>query len=353
LVVFHGYGFNGHIFHRLLPIAASSHIRLVVVNRRGYAGSTPFKPEDTDPFDPSGPELEDETGSAVPRSPRTMAELYTTFLQQRGAEVARFLQKFIEIEKIPPKSEEGGRAMGGICRLGWSLGNVVTLSMLAFANTYDPALMKQLEPYLRKVVIYDPPHHALGYPTPKDTYNPLFDQALPIHERHLRFSEWVSSYYSHSSAILDPKTSVDSLLNGLLEQRNGKSSKSPTITNLPAEDIAKGLETITPGHADAFLLLDQARPVHKHVRIRAIFGNYNQGNSPFVLPNTGISYIWATESVWETVFAMKSLEADVVNPASYYYLARPVKFFALQGGNHYMHWDDPLKALATFSQAVE
>lgn len=171
LVVFHGYGFNGRkyfplvsattnykvcidIFHRLLPIAASSHIRLVVVNRRGYAGSTPFKPEDTDPFDPSGPELEGETGSAVPRSPRAMAELYTTFLQQRGAEVARFLQKFIKTEKIPPKSEEGGRATGGISVLGWSLGNVVTLSMLAFANTYDPALMKQLEPYLRKVVIY-------------------------------------------------------------------------------------------------------------------------------------------------------------------------------------------------------
>ncbi|HEV7736417.1 MAG TPA: hypothetical protein VGO47_03465, partial [Chlamydiales bacterium] len=142
------------IFHRLLPIAASSHIRLVLLNRRGYAGSTPFSPEDVAPFAES---LESDTGTepTLSRSPRVIAELYTSFLQQRGAEIARFLQKFIEIEKISPTlAAEGGRAIGGISLMGYSLGNILSMSMLALANTYDPALIKQLEPYLRKVVIY-------------------------------------------------------------------------------------------------------------------------------------------------------------------------------------------------------
>jgi hypothetical protein len=122
----------------------------VVVNRRGYTGSTPFTPEDVAPFNP---EIS-ETKSGVPSFSRDVAELYTLFLQQRGAEIARFLQKFIEIEEIPSQTLGGVRAAGGISVMGWSLGNVITLSMLAFANTYDPALTKSLEPYLRKVIIY-------------------------------------------------------------------------------------------------------------------------------------------------------------------------------------------------------
>lgn len=68
--------------------------------------------------------------------------------------MARFLVWFIDNERIPPRSDNASRASGGISLLGWSLGNATTLSMLAFANTLDPGLMRKLEPYLRKVVIY-------------------------------------------------------------------------------------------------------------------------------------------------------------------------------------------------------
>ena len=68
--------------------------------------------------------------------------------------MARFLAWFIEKEKIPLRFNDAGRASGGISLLGYSLGNVTTLSMLAFASTLDPGLMKKLEPYLRKVIIF-------------------------------------------------------------------------------------------------------------------------------------------------------------------------------------------------------
>jgi len=174
LVIFHGYSFNSRklpflsrknshkycfllidIFHRIVPIAVASHVRVVLVNRRGYAGSTPFTPEETAPFDPAqGANADVQDGSAPAPSTRMVAQQYTAFLQQRGIEIARFLAAFIDSENIPPKSEDGSRALGGISIMGWSLGNVVTLSMLAFANTFDPILLDKLEPYLRKVVIY-------------------------------------------------------------------------------------------------------------------------------------------------------------------------------------------------------
>ena len=131
-------------------------MRLVTMDRRGYAGSTPFSEEETSLIDPllSVTSSEDETPSATSRSNRVVSGHYTTFLQQRGAEMARFLAWFIEKENVPPRSKGAGRAIGGISLLGYSLGNITTLSMLAFASTLDPGLMKKLEPYLRKVIMF-------------------------------------------------------------------------------------------------------------------------------------------------------------------------------------------------------
>jgi hypothetical protein len=147
------------IFHRLLPIAAATHVRLVTLNRRGYAGSTPFTEEEVAPLAPTITS-EDDTASATSRSHKVVSAQYTTFLQQRGAEMARFLAWFIDHENIPPRSDDTNRASGGIALLGWSLGNATTLSMLAFANSLDPGLMQKLEPYLRKVIIFGK-HHNL------------------------------------------------------------------------------------------------------------------------------------------------------------------------------------------------
>ena len=75
-------------------------------------------------------------------------------MQQRGAEIARFLSWFIDDEQIPPRSNDTNGINGGISLLGWSLGNTTTLSLLAFANTLDPGLMKKLAKHLRKVVVF-------------------------------------------------------------------------------------------------------------------------------------------------------------------------------------------------------
>ncbi|KIJ29430.1 hypothetical protein M422DRAFT_208887 [Sphaerobolus stellatus SS14] len=348
LVILHGYSFNSHMFHRLMPIAKASHIRLILVNRRGYPGSTPFKPEETAGFD--APLNKDENSAQSPPSSLVRIQHYTSFLQQRGVEMARFLVKFIDIEKIPVKAE--GRAIGGISLMGWSLGNVISLSMLAYANTYDPVLIKKLEPYLKKIIIYDPPHHALGFPTPAGAYTPMFDEAIPRDQRQRKFSEWVSAYYLHPESIQDPKIPFNNIIN-ILEQKTPIPSKPTPLMSLSPADRAKGVTKVTPETADPFLVLDQARSVHKEMRIRALFGNYNEGNAPLILPNVGISYVWCTESIWSAVYAMKGVQEETVNPPEYHYLARTVKFFPIEGGNHWPHWDNPLRVMGVFAQSLE
>ena len=136
------------IFSRLLPLATASHVRLVILNRRGYYGSTPYSKEEIAGIAAA------ERDEAHAGTTRLDCKHYLTFMQQRGAEIARFLSWFIDKEKIPPRSNDESGANGGISLLGWALGNTTTLSLLALANTLDPGLMKKLEKHLRKVVIF-------------------------------------------------------------------------------------------------------------------------------------------------------------------------------------------------------
>ncbi|KAF8524892.1 hypothetical protein BU17DRAFT_84452 [Hysterangium stoloniferum] len=350
LVMLHGRGFNSHIFHRLLPVAKSTHIRLVLVNRRGYAGSTPFDPRDAELFESSLSSL-DDSGQSIPQSERSISRHYTTFLQHRGVEMARFLFKFIKQEKIPPISHEAGRPSGGISLLGWSFGNTITLSLLAFANTFDPGMMKTLERFLRKVIIYDATIHAIGYPSP-DSYYPSWDAEIPPEERQLESWIWESSYFSYPQSLRDPNTPMCDLMSGVLAQRSPNPGKRATMSNIMSDDFAAGFEPATAENGDIFLLPHQARPVHRSVYMRALFRSLNEGNAPVLLPKVGISYVWGTESIWQCILAMKATEDDISSPPDCFHIPRRVKFFAIEGGNHFTHWDNPLKVLATFDEAL-
>lgn len=346
LVVLHGYSFNSHSFYKVMPLAAGSHIRLVLVNRRGYQGSTPLTELETNPIDPA-------FDSDNPDShPDRRLERYTAFLQARAAEIAKFLVKFIEIESIPPKTESVGRASGGVAILGWSLANIHSLSLLAFGNTFDPDVVSKLNAYLRKVILYDPPYHTLGYPTPGG-YNPLFDSEIPLEQKHPHFIEWATSYYSHSPALLDPKTPVSKLLHGVLEQRKGNPAKIATIYRFTPTDISRGVETVTKAHGDPLVALAENGPVNRDIFLKALFGDLNEKNSLMAFPNIHVSYVWCTESPWETPYATRSVQAEIESPPANRYVQRRIDFFMLEGANHFIHFDDPLKALAMLALALE
>lgn len=337
-------------FSRLLPLATASHVRLVVLSRRGYSGSTAYSMEEISDLDPAV--TYDRGDSCVEMTPANdqLSGHFSTFMKQRAAEMAQFLAWFIDNEQIPPRSTDTGGVHGGISLLGWSLGNTTSLSLLAYADTLDPVLVKKLEGYLRKIVVFgtylfyfpvnttlsvalliDPPNHALGYRKPKNSYNPLFDPTIPPAERQPTFKSWITSYFNHSPLALDTVSSCN-LMNGL-EQKTPDPSKQTTLARLSPAALQAGFEIVTPAHGDPFSLFEYAQPVHEDVRLRAIFGNPNGTSGPAALPNVEVSYIWCTQSTWETVLAARRLKAEIASPVGYF--ARPVTFFELDG-NHFV-----------------
>lgn len=184
--------------------------------------------------------------------------------------------------------------------------------------------------------LLDPPHHALGYPAPENAYSPLLDSEITAEERQLKFAAWITSYFVHSPSARNPVTPLRNLTRGILEQRNGNPAKKPTSTNFTVADVAAAAEVVSPSHGDVYSFGEHARLVHETVRIRALFGDLNETSGPPVLPKVGISYIWCTESIWETVLAMRYVQKDIESPPNYHYPARSVRFIALEGGNHFV-----------------
>lgn len=100
----------------MITRAHAHNFRVIALNRRDYVGSTQFSQE--------------ELNIVNSKDPNELRE----FLKDRGCEILLFLNWVVE-HKAVPCAREGGK--GGIALLGWSLGNVTTLSMLAFLKEYE------------------------------------------------------------------------------------------------------------------------------------------------------------------------------------------------------------------------
>ncbi|KZT20476.1 hypothetical protein NEOLEDRAFT_1039328, partial [Neolentinus lepideus HHB14362 ss-1] len=175
VVILHGCGFPAVCFQRLLPYAKQDDVRLVAVNRRPYGGSTKYNEA----------ELEELRTGQI------------SFLHRTASELANFLLWFVDTNHIPPVSTSGRQ--GGICVLGWSLGNSSVMTLLAYPEIIRPEMSAKLERYLRKILLYDPPHCVFGYDKPKGSYDPFEDPAFANDPaatfKHLCL--WATAYYDH------------------------------------------------------------------------------------------------------------------------------------------------------------
>lgn len=103
-----GLTFLADTFDALLPLAASRGLRLVLVSRRDYPGSTPYTDEDL---------REIRSGSRH-------------FLEKLGRELLHLMVWFVKEYNLPRVSNLGGKLVGGVALLGWSMaGTTQALSL--------------------------------------------------------------------------------------------------------------------------------------------------------------------------------------------------------------------------------
>lgn len=128
------------IFRKIIPFASANNLRLVLVNKRDYRGSTPYSQE----------ELRDLASPDSGVQARAIAA--------RGLEIGAFIRWFIQAEHIPPISAslraDDSRG-GGVSLLGWSAGNLQTIAFLAHAQDLPEETMRFLESYFRSLIIFN------------------------------------------------------------------------------------------------------------------------------------------------------------------------------------------------------
>ncbi|KIY46844.1 hypothetical protein FISHEDRAFT_75282 [Fistulina hepatica ATCC 64428] len=169
----------------LFPYCAGHNIRLVVVNRKVYPGSSKYTDD----------EIED-------------------------------LHRFISAHDIPRTGLH--QKLGGITVVGWSMGAAMILPLLAYPELVPTGILAKLSPYIKDYILYDPPYLVLRYSLLADhnAYNSLWtnlDCESP-EERYTNFKLWISSYFKHPDIVRT-----------IHEPDSCKQAGRPSVLNIPAQ----------------------------------------------------------------------------------------------------------------------
>ena len=122
------------VFQHVLPLATPKGFRMVCLNRRDYDGTTLYSPAELKVLSQG-----DESDHAL-------------FLEARGVEIASFLDGLIDALSLPGPTDDGKE--GGLALMGWSMGNIFTLSTVASVSLLQPQVQTRLQSYLRKLIMF-------------------------------------------------------------------------------------------------------------------------------------------------------------------------------------------------------
>ncbi|KAH9972937.1 Alpha/Beta hydrolase protein [Lactifluus volemus] len=314
-VMVHGTGFHSGIFSPMIQFAAANRVRLILLNRRDYPGSTPFS--DTELAELGSPDLE------------TRAKA----LAQQGIDVGLFLAWLVREEKLPPVStDRNGQQQGGIVLVAWSLAHTPLAGFLAHIDALPDDALRALEPCLRSYCIFDSPHGSFGLQTPSE-YNPLVDSTYPMEQRVPRFYSWVSAYYTHSE--LARKTHDPALLDTTPPPYPPPPCAHPATLDVMAPASLEALSWPGPIQGSEALLHGMPLSLTFEQTRRMLFDE-DLGS---VLPRCKVILLWGENTLWE-------MEREAVGQ-----VCRTLEIVEIPGANHFPHWDEP-EAMIRFLNSV-
>ncbi|TBU24601.1 Alpha/Beta hydrolase protein [Dichomitus squalens] len=327
LVILHGHNWHGGTFSRLIPLAHRNNIRLVLLNRRDYPGSTPYTDEERAMVAKLTPNADEEALAQA-------REKFSIFLKDRAREVYDFLEDLVKRDNIPPSQRDLNT--GGIVVAGWSLGALWTTSLLAYAPQF-PVNDVDLSQYVRRVIVLDTGNIVMGYPRRSDMYTRAFDPRLSLEERAASYDMWdralaISGYYPHGDTL-------DTIALKPLEH------PFPTLSTLSAEERAK-MTFKTDGNLDSRITLTGIQTGHfANVRERALLVPGDEDVVGDSWCNVEARFVWGGKSLPEVSHAMLTLRTEVEAAKEKGLLLRNVKLVIVKEGNHFVHWDHPEEAM--------
>ncbi|KAF8222533.1 hypothetical protein L208DRAFT_1413236 [Tricholoma matsutake] len=311
LVIYHGSAFTGHTFHKLLPFGAKDNIRLVIVNRREYAGSTKYTDDDL----------------------KDLNEGKVSFMEILAAEVAHLLVWFVETHNIPKASVDHNS--GGLSIMGWSMGNTTSMSVFGYPEAVGQEAYVKLEPYLRQFILYDPPWLAFGYDQPPEGYVPFTDPDYPTQQAMFKhFGSWVSGYYNHPDIASRSIHGLNFDRSGELPNPNDPKStgRNSSINNATAEEVENIFDIVAASRSELSMFYPM-QPVIKTMAQRFLFDEKLVNE---VLPKLDVAVMWCTRAQWYSVYGMIETERQYKENVKQGYKVRPIRFIELEGANHFV-----------------
>lgn len=118
-----------------MPFASQYNLRLILVNRRDYPGSSPYSDDDLRNVG----DTEDDKG-------------YEAFFKARAFEFARFIEWIVEHEGIPKADWTGNT--GGVFLSAWSAGNGYAVSILSYVDLLPETTRSIVQPFLRGFIFF-------------------------------------------------------------------------------------------------------------------------------------------------------------------------------------------------------
>ncbi|KAJ7165654.1 Alpha/Beta hydrolase protein [Mycena crocata] len=302
IVIIHGHTFHAGTFQRLSPFAQPNGLRIISVNRREYPGSSPYSAEELTVFG---------EGTEVERA---------SLLEQQGRDLAMFLQGLVEELAIPQA--------GGIALMGWSMGTLFLLSLIASMETLPNATKDTLSAFVHTVVLLQCPSLALGLPIPAGWFIPHTDPAIEPEARGAAFAKWVSSYFIHGDL------STRSLEH--LTYDNTDPLRVATIERLKPEELLAMTDFTPADKYDSIVGLPPFAGLVLRQTKKALF-------DPVVRGAWGATRFWnvyGNAEPWNVIYAAWFLEdqsSEAETPA--------INFKVIEGSNHFLVWEDPEKAI--------
>ncbi|KAJ7342600.1 Alpha/Beta hydrolase protein [Mycena albidolilacea] len=303
VVIIHGHTFHSGTFQRLNPLAQPNSLRIISVNRREYPGSSPYSTEDLTTF---------AEGNDAERA---------SLLEQQGHDLAMFLDSLIAELSIPQS--------GGIALVGWSMGNLFLLALIACIQTLPTATRDRLSLFVNNAIILQSPSLALGLPSPPGRLIPHTDPDIAPEARGPAFAKWVSSYFLHgdlSTHNIDHLTYNDT-----------DPAKPSTIETLKPEEL---------------LAMTDFAPAEKYDNIvglppfaGAVFKQTNKALfNPTVRDAWSSTRFWSlygTAEPWNVIYGSWFLEdqSHAIDPKL------EIISKVIEGGNHFLVWEHPEKAI--------
>ncbi|GJE91098.1 hypothetical protein PsYK624_072470 [Phanerochaete sordida] len=318
LVIVHGALINSATFDRMLPLAPKHGLRLITMNSRDYRGSTPYTTE----------ELADMTSPDI--------EVQASAVRRWGREVAQFLAYVCQTLRIPATVGAENKQAGGLVLAVWSLSGAAALALLGDPRTMGTELTSTLAPYLRKIILYDPPCIVYGVSPAIGLKWPYADPSIPPAQKPDAFVDWVSAYHPAfpTAPITAPAVRAHAVSLPL----------TPTLRTLEKHDFARTVDAGTSARSLNIMATD-ARIHVAHAR-RACF------DADAVLPRVDVLALWCDQTVWLCTWGAKVFQDFMREPAEAGKRKRRMASLRVRNVNHFAHWDEPERMVRLFAEQI-